>query len=76
MPVTGKTITRMHFSRLCLNGSVAQSVEQWSEEPRVGSSILSGSTNDIITKQSIGLLPKMLKVRFFCFLPKKISSIG
>ena len=47
MLVIGETITRMHFSRLCLNGSVAQLVEQWSEEPRVGSSILSGSTNDI-----------------------------
>ena len=44
----GETITRMHFSRLCLNGSVAQLVEQWSEEPRVGSSILSGSTKGIL----------------------------
>ena len=42
------------------NGSVAQLVEQWSEEPRVGSSILSGSTSDInsdavdkVTSQSV-----------------------
>lgn len=53
MLVIGETITRMHFSRLCLYGSVAQLVEQWSEEPRVDSSILSGSTNDIIMMQSI-----------------------
>lgn len=68
MLVIGETITRMHFSRLCLNGSVAQLVEQWSEEPRVGCSIQPGSTNDIITKQSIWVTSQNVESSILLFV--------